>query len=548
MATVGGLAGLGGYDSAPADGISALYRDILGRDADAGGLDYWLNHYQSGLSLDDIANAFAASPEAMAYRAGGGGEIGATPTGFGEYGPSPSAIPGVDDADYWRRQYIGDLYSAFGFDADPAGADYWAGSGLDYDGLYNAFMEAPGVRENVIGDLYQSFLGRTPGDDEVSYWSANWSDYPTIMQAFADSDEAKIYSASMDEQFGPWQPWMTPLAPSPEGQTRNNAQIMAEILLPHFGPANTAAILGNMVEEGRLGADTLQWGVRDGQRVPLFYGENPRSRLAAPGFPLGFGTMQYNPDRLQQLMQFGDTYGFDWATPEAQARYTIYDMMKTPMFRGLANRMRQMQGSDSPEDLRRATQDFMRQYLRPKSNSSLPKRLMYGQQILDWLGLGMPSDDSRIENMMRRPEIGPIPPNADPRFDFLRPGIPTEPGFRDDPYMYPDTSGSWDGPQSMGPYIDPLTGQWRDPMMESIYGGLQPTLVSTPDPWVTSWLGGSGYQSTPSFSSSGSQIGFGTPTNQLNDPFGQTGGWGTYFDPVGPSWQPTFFDYSIPMS
>ncbi|ADZ69242.1 hypothetical protein SL003B_0812 [Polymorphum gilvum SL003B-26A1] len=48
--------------------VRVFYRGILGREADAGGLDHWVSQLDGGASTLDIAAAIAGSPEAEARR------------------------------------------------------------------------------------------------------------------------------------------------------------------------------------------------------------------------------------------------------------------------------------------------------------------------------------------------------------------------------------------------------------------------------------------------------------------------------------------------
>lgn len=43
--------------------VSSLYQNILGREADQGGLDYWTQQANNGMSMNDIRDQFLASEE-----------------------------------------------------------------------------------------------------------------------------------------------------------------------------------------------------------------------------------------------------------------------------------------------------------------------------------------------------------------------------------------------------------------------------------------------------------------------------------------------------
>ncbi len=56
------------FDSlSPADQIETLYNEIFLRQSDAGGLAYWVNSYNNGQSIDDIAAFFVDSIEMNDY-------------------------------------------------------------------------------------------------------------------------------------------------------------------------------------------------------------------------------------------------------------------------------------------------------------------------------------------------------------------------------------------------------------------------------------------------------------------------------------------------
>lgn len=77
--------------------VSTLYHVAFGRDADAGGLDYWFDVARGGASLRQIAGAFAASAEFATINAG------------------------RSDA-----QFVQDLYrNTFGRSGEDAGVAYW---------------------------------------------------------------------------------------------------------------------------------------------------------------------------------------------------------------------------------------------------------------------------------------------------------------------------------------------------------------------------------------------------------------------------------------
>jgi hypothetical protein len=59
---------MGFMNFSPTHDITALYLTILGREPDAGGLEYWTNQLNSGVPLDQIEQAISSSQEAQTYK------------------------------------------------------------------------------------------------------------------------------------------------------------------------------------------------------------------------------------------------------------------------------------------------------------------------------------------------------------------------------------------------------------------------------------------------------------------------------------------------
>ncbi len=56
-----------GLNPSNSDYVNALYWNVLGRSADAGGYDYWVGRLEAGSGVDDMLVAFAQSAEAIAH-------------------------------------------------------------------------------------------------------------------------------------------------------------------------------------------------------------------------------------------------------------------------------------------------------------------------------------------------------------------------------------------------------------------------------------------------------------------------------------------------
>lgn len=110
-------------ETATNNSVARLYRAYFQRDADQGGLNYWVPRYRSGeLCLTDISNYFAQSDE---FRS--------------KYGS-------LDNPNFVRRVYL----NVLGREPDPDGYNYWAGQ-ITYGGMSRGtmmvgFSESPEFR------------------------------------------------------------------------------------------------------------------------------------------------------------------------------------------------------------------------------------------------------------------------------------------------------------------------------------------------------------------------------------------------------------------
>ena len=174
-------------EDADADAIAALYRDILGREADEGGLEFW---DQTGLSAEEIADWFRASDEYASLNnqadvpdytddlwGDGGTDDGGTDDGGNDSGGNDSGgtddggndDPLGDDAD---ADAITQLYrEIFGRDPDEGGLKFWDETGLSADQIadyfrgsdeyasMNADAGAPDDSNDLLSDDFNSGSG-----------------------------------------------------------------------------------------------------------------------------------------------------------------------------------------------------------------------------------------------------------------------------------------------------------------------------------------------------------------------------------------------------
>lgn len=148
--------------------VSDLYRQQLGREPDAGGLQYWTGQLAAGTPLESVRQSFASSPEAVV-----------------------------------RQAYLTQL----GREPDAGGSGYWqnnVASGMTPDQLRTAFQSSPEFGQvavnqygGLLGDIFQNELGRTPDEGGLNYWATqlrsgavSQADLPRI---FSNSPEGFVF-------------------------------------------------------------------------------------------------------------------------------------------------------------------------------------------------------------------------------------------------------------------------------------------------------------------------------------------------------------------
>lgn len=152
--------------------ISHYYRNILGRDPDSPGQNYWEGEVRRmQVLVIDLKEVFRV----MA----------------GQFFNSPEYL-GRHTSD---SQYLIDLYQTFfNRSPDPDGFDYWVGqlnAGLPRDMILYAFLFSPEFEQymqgllgdtsvraeiSMVGDFYRGLLGRLPDDNGFYYWRDRFRD------------------------------------------------------------------------------------------------------------------------------------------------------------------------------------------------------------------------------------------------------------------------------------------------------------------------------------------------------------------------------------
>lgn len=131
-----------------ASSINGLYQNLLGRDADQAGLDYWKKELEGGMSMDGIASAIRQGDEHQSRskpKSSGGllsGQMTSTPANSAAPKKPASTNPSSTTS---TSSAINDMYQGvLGRDAQQSGLDYWQGqidNGMTMDGVSNAVKQ-----------------------------------------------------------------------------------------------------------------------------------------------------------------------------------------------------------------------------------------------------------------------------------------------------------------------------------------------------------------------------------------------------------------------
>lgn len=152
--------------------VTRLYSAYFGRAPDAGGLEFWLGAFRSGMSLEEISSHFAASDE------------------FREtYGT-------LDD-----RQFVDLVYrNVLERSPDEDGRRFWLDrvqDGLTRGAVMTAFSESPEYIHQtnpriVVSSLYRGLLQREPDPSGLEFWEAEYRagrPLTALIDGFIASDE-----------------------------------------------------------------------------------------------------------------------------------------------------------------------------------------------------------------------------------------------------------------------------------------------------------------------------------------------------------------------
>ena len=147
--------------------IAGFYDSTLGREPDAGGLQYWIDQIDGGMTPAAVASRFYASQEY--YERSGG------------------------TADGW----VGDLYEEILLRApDAGGLRHWADkarAGVSRTVIAADFYGSLESRRTRVTALYEALLGRTPDPGGLDHWSARLTNGRDIELAVLLASSTEYY-------------------------------------------------------------------------------------------------------------------------------------------------------------------------------------------------------------------------------------------------------------------------------------------------------------------------------------------------------------------
>lgn len=200
--------------------VASAYQSLLGRNPDETGLNYWTQQLQSGVPLSKIEGILKATPE---------GQEKTRADVYDSFAEILGREPDPEGLDYWTdqvrkgmplsqfREIIGntpeartvqaeqitDLYRDYlGRDPDPEGLQFFqnaitSGSATLGD-VENTFAESPEAQSYAqfagpVNSVFQTYLGREPTDQEINQLSRN-TNLDALIQAVSESPEAQQYT------------------------------------------------------------------------------------------------------------------------------------------------------------------------------------------------------------------------------------------------------------------------------------------------------------------------------------------------------------------
>lgn len=156
--------------------VELIYGNVLGRNPDGGGLDYWAGTLDRGVSRGDVMVGFSESAEFKARTTN-------------------------DLASIEKNGPVGRLYMAYFLRRpDEEGLDYWINTGLPTRAVSDQFALSPEFtnrygslnNEAFVNLAYLNVLGRAPDSGGLGHWVHvlnSGTSRGAVMQGFSDSPE-----------------------------------------------------------------------------------------------------------------------------------------------------------------------------------------------------------------------------------------------------------------------------------------------------------------------------------------------------------------------
>ena len=171
--------------------VTALYRTVLGRDADVKGLAFWAGRLDGGISRLDIARAFWESPEHRGIQVDALflNYLGRKPEAGTRARLVKSLLSGVSEANVARtlltseeyrrshptaESFINGLYrDVLGRTPDAAGLSFWtrAARFLGRNEIAKRFLYSQEALARQVSDAYRDILGRPADSAGAAFWT-----------------------------------------------------------------------------------------------------------------------------------------------------------------------------------------------------------------------------------------------------------------------------------------------------------------------------------------------------------------------------------------
>ncbi len=124
--------------------LTTMYRDVLGRAPDPGGLRFWLDRLENGMLTQQVGAQFYSSPE---------------------------YVEAAGSTDVWLRRLYRALLER---EPDAPGLAYWKNRLAQGTSPYEvtaSFYSSPESRNRRVVGLYQQILGRAPDAPGQAFWA-----------------------------------------------------------------------------------------------------------------------------------------------------------------------------------------------------------------------------------------------------------------------------------------------------------------------------------------------------------------------------------------